>query len=117
MIRNLIPASLLALTISLPAKAEQFAVQLDAAYSGANAKLMESLKISEIESFSEDGAHYIVLDAPNDAYVEAFVLAISREATALNVLEANWSNPMMNDLSMAQRLGFLRQIPCEFCTS
>lgn len=117
MIRNLIPASLLALIISLPAQAEQFAVQLDAAYTGVNAKLMETLKIAEIESFSEDGAHYIVLDAPNDAYVEAFVLAIAREAIALNVLEANWSNPMMKDLSMAQRLGFLRRITCEFCTS
>ena len=117
MIRTFISASLLALTIALPTQAEQFAVELNTAYDGANAELMETLKISEIESFSENDAHYIVLDAPNDAYVEAFVLAIGRKAIALNVLEANWNNPVMEDLSISQRLGFLRAIACEFCTS
>ncbi len=78
---------------------------------------MDALKISEIESFSENGAHYIVLDAPNDAYVEAFVFAIGGEAIALNVLEADWSNSVMEDLSMAQRLGFLRSVECDFCSS
>lgn len=117
MTRNLITACAFTLSIALPAEAEQFAVQLDAAYDGASAKLMETLRVSEIAHFSDNGAHYIVLDAPSDAYIEAFVLAIAREAISLHVLEANWSNPVMEDLSMAQRLGFLRRITCEYCTS
>ncbi|MDU8927426.1 hypothetical protein RXV86_08525 [Alisedimentitalea sp. MJ-SS2] len=117
MIRNLIASSALILAVALPAQAEQFAVKLDAAYEGANAKLMESLKISAIESFSQNGAHFVVLDAPNDAYVEAFILAIGRDAIELNAIDADWSNPVMVDLSISQRLGFLRSIECDFCTS
>lgn len=117
MIRNFAASSALALTIALPAHAEQFAVQLDGTYDGASTNLMETLKISELETFTENGAQYVVLEAPNDGYVEAFVLAIGRKALALHVLEANWNNPVMKDLSISQRLGFLRAIACEFCTS
>lgn len=75
--------------VSLPVNAEQFAVQLDVPYDGASAKLIEIMKVSEVEVFSEGDAHYLVLDAPNEAYVEAFILAIGRNAVALNALEAN----------------------------
>jgi len=117
MTRNLIASAFLALSVAVPAHADQFAVRLDAVYEGANPKLLEALKISEIESFSEDGAHYVVVDAPNDAYVEAFVLAIGRDAMELNALDADWSNPVMGNLTISQRLGFFRSIECEFCTS
>ena len=117
MTRSYIASSLLALAIAAPAQAEQFAVQLNTAYDGANPKLMETLKITEVESFSENGAHYVVLDAPNAAYVEAFILAIAPDAIEMNALDADWSNPAMNNLSIAQRLGFLRAIHCAFCTS
>ena len=117
MTRTFIASIAAAIALALPAHAEQFAVQIDAAYDGASPMLMETLKISEIESFSESGAHYIVLDAPSDAYVEAFFHAIGRKAIQLNVLEANWENPTMENLSRAQRLGFLRAIACDFCTS
>ncbi|MEY8834803.1 hypothetical protein AB9K29_16805 [Phaeobacter italicus] len=117
MFRKFAAATAISFTIALPVQAEQFAVQLDASYGGASANLMEALKVSEIEAFSEDNAHYVVLDAPNEAYVEAFILAIGREAVGLNALEANWSNPSMQHLSIAQRLGFFRAIACEFCSS
>ena len=117
MTRNFITAAILALTVALPAQADQFAVRIDAAYDGASPKLMETLKVSEIESFSENGSHYVVLDAPNEAYVEAFFLAIGRKAMELNVLEANWNRPAMKNLPISQRLGFLRSIECGFCTS
>ena len=117
MFRKLATATAILFTIALPVQADQFAVQLDAPYDGANASLMETLKISEVEAFSEGNAHYVVLDAPNEAYVEAFVLAIGRDAVGLNTLEANWSNPSMQHLSIARRLGFFRAITCEFCSS
>ena len=68
-------------------------------------KLMEVLKVSEVESFSEDGRHYVVLEAPDEAYVEAFFHAINREALELHALDADWTNPTMQHLSIAQRLG------------
>ncbi len=117
MFRDLIIASAVALVPIIPAQAEQFAVQLEAPYEGANAQLLETLKITEIESISEDGAHYIVLDAPNEANVEAFIFAVGHEAISLNALEANWSNSVMDEISMPQRLGFLRPIACDFCKS
>ena len=110
-------AALFVLSIALPATAEQFAVQIDEAYEDASPKLMEALKVSAEESFSEDGSHYVVLEAPNVAYVEAFFFAIHREALELNVVDADWSNPTMQHLSLSQRLGFLREIDCEFCIS
>ena len=115
--RSIIPAALFTLSIALPANAEQFAVQVNAAYEGASPKLMEALMVTEVESFSQNGSHFVVLEAPNEAYVETFFNAINRNAIELNVVEANWTNPAMQHLSIAQRLGFLREIDCEFCTS
>ncbi len=115
--RHTIPAALFVFAMALPATAEQFAVQIDAAYEGASPKLKEALKVYEVESFSANGSHYVVLDAPNEAYVEAFFFAINREAIELNVVDADWTNTTMQHLSLAQRLGFLRAINCNFCTS
>ncbi len=117
MTRTFFPAALLALSVAIPAQADQFAVRLDAAYQGASSGLMDTLKVSEIESFTEAGSHYVILEAPNDAYVEAFFLAIGRTALELNRLEADWTMPAMDNLSIAQRLGFMRPITCDFCTS
>jgi len=115
--RSTIPAALFMLSIAMPATAEQFAVQIDAAYEGASPRLIETLKVSEVESFSEDGSHFVILEAPDEAYVEAFFFAIHREALELNVVDADWTNPTMQHLTVAQRLGFLREIDCDFCSS
>ncbi|MDU8912327.1 hypothetical protein [Aestuariicoccus sp. MJ-SS9] len=117
MTRPFIPAAILALFAALPAAADQFAVRIDHAYGGASPQLLEVLKVSEIESFSENGRHFVVLEAPGEAYVEAFFHAIGRNALELNALDADWTNPAMQHLSIAQRLGFLREIDCGFCTS
>lgn len=110
-------AALFAFAITMPATAEQFAVEIDEVYEGASPGLMETLKVSEVESFSQDGSHYVVLEAPNEAYVEAFIIAIHRDALELSVVDADWTNPTMQHLSVAQRLGFLREVDCGFCTS
>ncbi len=115
--RSMIPTALLATMLALPAAADQFAVQIDDAYDGADLRLMDTLRVSVIESFAEGDAHYVILDAPGIAYVEAFILAINRDALELNALDADWTNPTMQHLSPAQRLGFLRAIDCEFCVS
>ena len=83
--RSFIPAAIFAFLAALPASADQFAVQINDAYDGASPKLMQVLKVSEVESFSENGRHYVVLEAPDEAYVEAFFHAINREALELPV--------------------------------
>ena len=115
MTRNIVLTTALVLAAALPASAEQFVVQVDSPYDGASERLQETLKVSEVEAFSENGAHYVILEAPNEAYVEAFFLAIQPKAIELNVLEADWTRPAMAELSMSQRLGFLKPIDCDFC--
>ncbi|MGI3183659.1 hypothetical protein [Nioella aestuarii] len=117
MTRTIFTTAALVLATAIPAQAEQFAVRIDAAYQGANDRLMEAMQITEIDSFSQGDAHYVVLDAPDEAYVEAFFFAIGRDAIELNTLDADWRAPGMDGLSVAQRLDFLRAIHCEFCTS
>lgn len=117
MIRQALAAAILAFAVGLPAHAKQFAVRLDGPYYGASGGLLEKLKISVIESFTDNGAHYLILDARNDAYVEAFLYALGHKAIALNSLEANWTAPAFTDLPLAKRLQFLRPVECEFCDS
>ncbi|MBF9041938.1 hypothetical protein HKCCE4037_01250 [Rhodobacterales bacterium HKCCE4037] len=119
MTRKLIaPAAVtLALTVAQAASAEQFAVQLETAYEGASPRLMETLRITEIEDFSIEDSHFVVIDAPDSAYAEAFILAIGRDAEALHALDADWLNPAMQHLTPAQRLSFLRAVLCDACTS
>lgn len=117
MTRTFLPAALLALATALPVQAEQFAVRLEAAYGGANDRLKDALRITEIDRVSDGAAHYVILDAPDEGYVEAFFYAIGQEPVALHALEADWTVPAMKALSLSQRLGFLRAIACDFCTS
>ena len=117
MTRKFLTAACFTIFAATGAFADQFVVQLDSAYENASENLKDLLKISEVESFSTDGKHYVILDAPSEAYVEAFFIAIHRQALELSVLEADWSRPVMSELSMSQRLDFLEPIECEFCAS
>jgi hypothetical protein len=117
MTRSIATAALFVLTAALPAQADQFAVQIDAAYPGASPALMQTLQITEIEALSEGGAYYVILDAPGEAYVETFFNVLGLTALELNALDADWTNPAMAEMPAALRLRFLRAIPCEFCTS
>ncbi len=105
----------LAVSTALPVAAEQFALRLEEPYRDANAGLIATLNIAVIDRFSDGGAHYLVLDAPDAAHVEAFVYALGNEALTLNRVEANWAAPAFAELPQDQRLRFLRPIACEFC--
>ncbi len=116
MTRQIFAAAIIALSAGLPAHAEQFAVRINDSFVGASAGLLETLKIIELETFTVNGAHYVVLEAPSDAYVEAYVLAIHQTAVELNSLDADWLNPVVAGLPLDQRLGFLRPVACNYCT-
>ncbi|WP_347310242.1 hypothetical protein [Defluviimonas sp. SAOS-178_SWC] len=117
MTRHVLASAILAVVAGLPATAEEFVVQLGSAYNGASDRLLASLETTEIQSFSVEGANFVILDAPNEAYVQAFFYALRQDVVGLNVLEANWTAPAFAELSLAQRLGFLRPVQCEFCRS
>ncbi|MEX3016804.1 hypothetical protein [Gymnodinialimonas hymeniacidonis] len=110
-------AALFATMAALPAAADQFAVQIDAPYEGASPRLMETLRVTVVEDFMHNDAHYLVIDAPTVGYAEAFVVAIHRDAIELHALDADWTNPAMQHLTPAQRLSFLRVIECDTCVS
>lgn len=51
MFRICVAAAAISFAVSLPVNAEQFAIQLDVPCDGASAKLMEIMKVSEVEVF------------------------------------------------------------------
>ena len=72
------------------ASAEQFVVKLESALENGSAALRENLKINEIERFESEGTSFLVLDAENEAYLEAYLLA--RSVTPLSISEVNFVN-------------------------
>lgn len=107
--------ALAALCFAVTARAEQFVVRLDAPMTATSAGLRETLKVREIDAFSLDGGWYVVIDAPDEAYVETYLRAAGRSARALNTLNADWAAPGLAGLPLEQRLPFLAPAPCGFC--
>ncbi len=117
MIRTTITATALALLGALEAHADQYAIRIDVAFGGATPGLLKALKIEEIDNFKVLGNQYIILDAPDEAYVEAYIFAIGRKAVELSALDADWTHPSVSEMPIESRLRFLRQIECEYCIS
>lgn len=107
----------LGMSCAAAAEADQFAVRTDKAFESANAQLMATLRIGKVESFSLDGAHYVVLEAPGEAWVETFFGAIAQNALELRKLDAEWNRPAMAGLTLPQRMGFSTPLDCSFCGS
>ena len=99
------------------AMADQYLARIDAPIGGATAGLLESLKVTEIDAFSHDGAHYVVIEAPDEGYVEAYFFALHRSPSALFTLGADWTGEGLADLTLDQRLRFLTRASCDFCVS
>lgn len=109
-----IVAALLSVTA---ASAEQYVARIDQTFQGPSAALLDALKIVEIDTFEHGGFSYIVVEAPNEGYIEAYFLAINVTPTELHMLQADWTAPGLSGLSLEQRLPFLRPAPCGFCNS
>lgn len=106
-------AVLVATTVS----ADQYVAKIDATFQGASASLLEALKVVEIEIFDHEGAKYIVVEAPDEGYVKAYFFAVHRVPEELYLLQADWMASGLSGLSLEQRLPFLTQVTCDFCTS
>lgn len=108
-------AALIAATCS--AAADQFAVQATGPVAGASERLLDALHIREVDAVEINGVHFIVLEARDEAYVEAYVFAMNIDATGLYRLEAEWDGAGLSSLPVEARTPFLHETVCEFCTS
>ncbi|MEX0284580.1 MAG: hypothetical protein AB3N23_08200 [Paracoccaceae bacterium] len=109
--------ALIGLLTAPAAMAEQFVAQLETSFKGANARLLDSLQVVELDAFEHDGKHYYVIEAPDEAYVKAYFFALGLRPTGLHLLDADWNAPGLADLSLENRLLFLKPTPCDFCLS
>lgn len=99
------------------AAADQYAIQTAEPVTGASQKLLASLQVREIDAVEINGMHYLVIEARDEGYVEAFVFAQNIDAKGLYRLEADWSGSGLSSLPIEAREPFLEETICEFCTS
>lgn len=97
--------------------AEQFVAKIDAPFQGGSTDLLSALKIVEIDIFEHDGASYIIVEAPDEGYVEAYFFAMRLAPEGLYKLQADWMASGLSGLQLEQRLQFLTPAHCGFCTS
>ena len=116
--RTILAATVTGLTLlaSHPGRADQFAVRISSAFDGASSGLLTSLRVTEVDNFTVNGEFFLILDAPDEAYVEAYVFAIGRRAIELNALDADWTHFTVAEMPLETRLGFLRPLACNFCS-
>ena len=118
MTHNFIPATIVATLLSVTAaSADQYVARIDEPFKGASAALLDTLSIVEIDAFEHGGSTYIVVEAPDEAYVEAYFFALHIRPTELHVLQADWTASGLLGLSLEQRLPFLTPTTCGFCSS
>jgi hypothetical protein len=103
--------------VAAAASADQYVARINAPFQSGSAELLSALKIVEIDAFEHDGASYIVIEAPDDGYVEAYFFALHRAPESLYKLQADWVASGLSGLPLQQRLPFLTPSHCGFCTS
>jgi uncharacterized protein involved in high-affinity Fe2+ transport len=115
---NLIQTAIALLTATAySAAADQFAIQTEAPVAGASQGLLASLQIREIDAVEINGVYFLVIDAKDEAYVEAYVNAQHIDAKGLYRLEADWSGVGLSSLPIEAREPFLEETECAYCKS
>ncbi len=103
--------------VAAAASADQYVARVDAPFHGASAELLDTLKIVEIDVFEHGGATYLVVEAPDEGFIEAYFFAMHRVPEELYLLQADWTASGLSGLALEQRLPFLTPAPCNYCTS
>lgn len=100
-----------------PALADQFIVSLSDPISQVNPRVLETLRISIVDSFEHEGAHIAILDAPSEAYLETLFNVIVPKAHSVAALPVSWTGEAMGEIDTATRLKFGTEMDCGFCAS
>jgi hypothetical protein len=79
--------------------------------------LLATLHIREVDAVEINGAHFIVIDARDEGYVEAYVFAMNIDATSLYRLEEDWDGAGRSSRPREARVPCLHATVCEFCIS
>ncbi len=103
--------------VAFGASADQYVARINAPFQSGGAELLGALKVVEIDAFEHDGASYIVIEAPDEGYVEAYFFALHIAPEGLYKLQADWVASGLSGLPLEQRLPFLTPEYCGFCTS
>lgn len=117
MFRKLLSAAILAPVLAQSAQADQFVIQTREPVVGASDRLLETLHIREVDAVEINGAHFLVIDARSEGYVEAYVFTMDIDAVGLFRLEEDWDGAGLSSLPMEAREPFLHETQCDFCTS
>ena len=110
-------AAAISIAVTSSATADQFAIQTQGPFLGASDQLLASLQIREVDAVAINGVHFIVIDARNEGYVEAYVFAMNIEAIDLYRLQEDWDGAGLSSLPIEAREPFLHATVCEFCVS
>lgn len=102
--------------LASPALADQFIVTVSEPLVSVNQRLLDTLRITVIDSFTHDGKTFTVLDAPSEAYVETLFSAISTKPLSLHQLAVDWTGPAMTQIDTTARLRFTAPLDCGFCS-
>jgi len=110
-------ALLVSLVAAGGASADQFAVQTTEPVVAASDQLLEILRVHEVETVEIDGAKFIILDARDEGYVEAYIFAMNIDAKGLYRLNEDWNGAGLSSLPVEARQPFLHKTFCEGCSS
>lgn len=99
-----------------PSLADQFLLSVSEPFDAVNERVLETLKIEVVDRFSHDGRNFVVVDAPNEAYLETLFNSTPIRPLSLQRLAVDWSGEAMAEIETAQRLKFGAPVACGFCS-
>lgn len=104
------------LALASPSLADQFLLSVSQPFESVNERVLETLKIAVVDRFSHDGRNFVVVDAPNEAYLETLFNSTPIRPLSLQRLAVDWSGEAMAEIETAQRLKFGAPVVCGFCS-
>lgn len=97
------------------AAADEFLLEFDGPVTQDDTALMQSLRLKRIEEFEHDTRRFIVMQARDDASIEAYVRALKLEPVRMMAIRLDWQKLSMGGLSREQSLALLSEVSCAFC--
>jgi hypothetical protein len=97
------------------ALAETYILTLAAPLSERAAPLLTSTNTALVESIEAHGVHCVVIEAPNEIYVERFFSSYGKWPVAMSTIEGGWNSERFAEMSRERRLLEIRQMHCRFC--
>jgi hypothetical protein len=108
-------ATFTSFVVANAALAETYILTLAAPLSERAAPLLTSTNTALVESIEAHGVHCVVIEAPNEIYVERFFSSYGKWPVAMSTIEGGWNSERFAEMSRERRLLEIRQMHCRFC--